>query len=254
MSATTAEAPPKEVRAAEPRRNALAEWAGVGILYVFAITLLGQMFIIPTVSMEDTLLRGDHLLVDKLSYAPPGILSKFLLPYRDVQRGDIIVFRWPINPKETWVKRIIGVPGDRVRVVSKQVYVNGKPLAEPYKIHKTAYFDSYRDNFPGDPNVQLPEPGQRMLDQNVVNGEVVVPPGMFFVMGDNRDNSLDSRYWGFLPRANIVGQPVVIWWSYDAPTEHLNDPNIISFAHLKDLAANFFTKTRWSRTFRLVRK
>jgi signal peptidase I len=255
MSTATQEVPPQQKTPSREarRRNGVAEWVLVLVPYLFLITLIGQMFVIPTVSMENTLLQGDHLLVDKLAYAPPGALSRHLLPYSDVRRGDIVVFRWPINPRETWVKRVIGVPGDRVRLANKQVYLNGQPLAEPYKVHKTAYYDAYRDNFPSEPNVPLAEAGQRMLEQNVVKGEVVVPVGMYFVMGDNRDNSLDSRYWGFVPRDNIIGKPVLIWWSYDAPTERLNDPNIISFAHLKDLATNFFRKTRWWRTFRLVR-
>ncbi len=253
MSSTVAAPPEKSEASPEEQRNPIAEWAWLIVVYLFAITLVGQMFIIPSSSMENTLLQGDHLLVDKLAYGPPGRLSRYLLPYHGVERGDIVIFRWPIDPNQNWVKRVIGVPGDRLRIVNKQVILNGKPLAEPYKVHKTAYFDSYRDNFPGEPNAPVSPPALRMLEQNVVNGEVVVPSGMYFVMGDNRDNSLDSRYWGFLPRANIIGAPVFIWWSYDAPTEHLNDPNILSWAHVKDLALHFFTKTRWSRTFKLVR-
>lgn len=239
--------------AAETSRPAIAEWALTIILLLFATTTLIQSFVIPTVSMEDTLLRGDHLLVDKMSYAPAGMLSKYVLPYRKVRRGDIIVFRWPGDIRLNYVKRVIGVPGDRLRIVNKQLYLNGKALQEPYTYHKSSYFDSYRDNFPGEPNVRLAEPALAMLEHNVVDGELVVPPDNYFAMGDNRDNSLDSRYWGFVPRANIIGKPLVIFWSYDAPTERLADPNIISLAHLKDLAANFFTKTRWSRTFRLIR-
>lgn len=240
-------------REGEPRRNSVAEWAATVILLLFAISLLVQSFVIPTVSMEDTLLRGDHLFVDKLAYAPAGALSKHLLPYSEVHRGDIIVFRWPIDIRQNYVKRVIGTPGDRIRIVNKQVYLNGKKLNEPYTFFKTTYFDSYRDNFPSDPNVRLFEPALRMLEQNVTNGEVTVPPDMYFAMGDNRDNSLDSRYWGFVPRANIIGKPLLIWWSYDAPTEQLANPNIIGFAHLADLATNFFSKTRWNRTGRLIR-
>jgi signal peptidase I len=236
-----------------PRRPAIAEWAITVVLLLFATTLLIQSYVIPTVSMEDTLLRGDHLLVDKLSYAPDGALSRYLLPYRDVERGDIIVFRWPIDLRQNYVKRVVGVPGDRLRIVNKQVYLNGLPMQEHYAVHKTPYFDSYRDNFPGEPNVRLEEPGLEMLEQNVSNGEVVVPPDHYFVMGDNRDNSLDSRYWGFVPKANIIGKPLIIFWSYDAPTERLADPNIINPDHIADLARNFFSKTRWNRTFRIVR-
>ncbi len=235
-----------------PARHWIAETVPTVITLLFVITILTQFFVIPTVSMEDTLLRGDHLIVDKLSYAPPGLISKHLLPYGDVRRGDIIVFRWPIDIRENYVKRVIGIPGDRIRIVNKQVYLNGKPLDEKYKFHKTAYLDSYRDNFPSEPNVTLPEPGMRMLERNVFKGEVVVPEREYFVMGDNRDNSLDSRYWGFVPRANIIGKPVLIWWSYDAPTDRLSDRNVINLPHLMDVATHFVRKTRWRRTFQLV--
>ncbi|MGE5567945.1 MAG: signal peptidase I [Rhodospirillales bacterium] len=247
------EAVEPHVAADKPRRTALAEWAITIILLLFATTTLVQSYVIPTVSMEDTLLRGDHLLVDKLSYAPGGGLSSYILPYQQVERGDIIVFRWPIDVRQNYVKRVVGVPGDRLRIVNKQLYLNGTPLVEPYAIHKTPYFDSYRDNFPGEPNVRLEEPGLAMLEENVVNGELVVPPDHYFVMGDNRDNSLDSRYWGFVPRQNIIGKPLMIYWSYDAPTERLADPNIVNLEHLADLAKNFFTKTRWERTFKIIR-
>lgn len=236
----------------DPPRGALAEWTVTIILLLFGMTTLVQAFVIPTGSMEDTLLIGDHLLVDKLAYAPAGPISRHLLPYKDVKRGDIIVFRFPVDIRQTFVKRVIGVPGDRIRIENKQVFLNGKPLNEPYKYHKTPYIDSYRDNFPGEPNVALSESGQQMLEQQVRNGEVVVPPGSYFAMGDNRDSSLDSRYWGFVPRENIIGKPLIIYWSYDAPTSALSHP-LISVDHLLDLAQNFFTKTRWRRTFHLIR-
>ncbi len=249
-------APEKAATKAAPRaeRGALAEWVVTAILLLFAITTLVQSFVIPTISMEDTLLRGDHLLVDKLSYAPAGRLDRWLLPYSDVKRGDIIVFRWPINIAENYVKRVIGIPGDRIRIVNKQVYLNGRPLREPYKFNKTPYLDSYRDNFPGQPNVALADPAYAMLRNDVdqKTGELVVPAGYYFAMGDNRDHSLDSRYWGLVPRANIIGKPVLIFWSYDAPTEQLADPNIINIDHLVDLATHFFSKTRWQRTLKLV--
>jgi len=249
----TAPAPASEKKTAvgERPRGAIAEWTITILLLLFGTTTLVQAFVIPTGSMEDTLLIGDHLLVDKLAYAPSGPISKHLLPYSDVKRGDIIVFRYPIDINQTFVKRGIGVPGDRIRLENKQVYLNGKKLVEPYKYHKTEYIDSYRDNFPGEPNVGIFPPAQVMLEQNVVKGEVVVPPDNFFAMGDNRDSSLDSRYWGFVPRKNIIGKPLIIYWSYDAPTERLASPTI-GFDHMMDLAQNFFTKTRWSRTFKLI--
>jgi signal peptidase I len=235
----------------EVPRGVIAEWTVTIILLLFGTTTLVQAFVIPTGSMEDTLLVGDHLLVDKLAYAPAGAVTKHMLPYEDVHRGDIIVFRYPINIKDTFVKRVMGVPGDHIKLVNKKVYLNGHLLNEPYVVHKTEYIDSYRDNFPGDPNVPLYPPAQRMLQENVQNGEVVVPEGHYFAMGDNRDSSLDSRYWGFVPRENIIGKPLIIYWSYDAPTEQLASPSI-GLDHIFDVATHFFTKTRWSRTLNLI--
>ncbi|HUO27657.1 MAG TPA: signal peptidase I [Bryobacteraceae bacterium] len=235
----------------DPPRGFIAEWAVTIILLLFGTTTLVQAFVIPTGSMEDTLLIGDHLLVDKLAYAPSGPISKHILPYEAVHRGDIIVFRYPVDIHQTFVKRCMGVPGDHIKLVNKEVYLNGKKLVEPYVVHKTDYIESYRDNFPSEPNVHLYDQGQDMLEHHVVNGEVVVPPGDYFAMGDNRDSSLDSRYWGFVPRENIIGKPLIIYWSYDAPTEALSNPTI-GVDHLVDLMEHFFTKTRWSRTFRLI--
>ena len=237
---------------ADPPRGTIAEWTVTILLLLFGTTTLVQAFVIPTGSMEDTLLIGDHLLVDKLAYAPPGPMSKYVLPYSDVKRGDIIVFRYPIDIRQTFVKRVIGVPGDRIKVAKKVLVINGRERQEPYKFHKTEYFDSYRDNFPSEPNVHLYEPAQKMLLNNVVDGEVVVPPGRYFAMGDNRDSSLDSRYWGFVPRENIIGKPLIIYWSYDAPTDRLASQDI-GLDHMLDLAQHFFTKTRWKRTFNLIR-
>ena len=241
-----------EKKKKEPPRGTIAEWTVTILLLLFGTTTLVQAFVIPTGSMEDTLLIGDHLLVDKMAYAPSGPISKHLLPYSDVKRGDIIVFRYPVDISQTFVKRAIGIPGDHLRIENKQVYLNGKKLNEPYKYHKTDYIDSYRDNFPSEPNTRVDERAQNMLTQHVVNGEVVVPPHSYFAMGDNRDSSLDSRYWGFVPRENIIGKPLIIYWSYDAPTEALASPTI-GLDHLLDIAEHFFVKTRWRRTFKLIR-
>ena len=235
----------------EPQRGFIAEWTVTIILLLFGTTSLVQAFVIPTGSMEDTLLIGDHLLVDKLAFAPAGPISKHILPYGDVRRGDIIVFRYPVDIQQTFVKRAIGTPGDHIRLVNKQLILNGKPVFEPYVYHKTEYIDSYRDNFPSDPNVHVADSALEMLQNHVQNGDVVVPPGFVFAMGDNRDSSLDSRYWGFVPRDNIIGKPLVVYWSYDATTEALASPGI-GLGHILDLVEHFPTKTRWRRTFRLI--
>ena len=243
--------PPTPPSVHYPQRGFIAEWTVTVILLLFGTTSLVQAFVIPTGSMEDSLLIGDHLLVDKLAYSPPGPVSSHLLPYRDVHRGDIIVFRYPVDIHQTFVKRAIGVPGDHIRLVEKKLILNGHPVNEPYAYHKTGYIDSYRDNFPSDPNVHVSESALDMLSNHVVNGEVIVPPGYVFAMGDNRDSSLDSRYWGFVPRENIIGKPVIIYWSYDAPTEALADPTM-SLDHILDLLTHFGSKTRWVRTFQLI--
>lgn len=234
-----------------PHRGVIAEWTVTIILLLFGTTTLVQAFVIPTGSMEDSLLIGDHLLVDKLAYSPHGSIDEYLLPYQDVQRGDIIVFRYPMDLSQTFVKRVVGLPGDRLRLVDKKLILNGQTADEPYVIHRTAYIDQYRDNFPGQPNTPIPERALEMLRQNVVRNEIVVPPNNYFAMGDNRDQSLDSRYWGFVPRENIIGKPLLIYWSYDAPTERLQDTGI-SLTHLTDILLNFFGKTRWRRTFNLI--
>lgn len=249
---TQAEAESKSVKGPEPPRGFIAEWTVTIILLLFGTTTLVQAFVIPTGSMEDTLLVGDHLLVDKLAFAPAGSATASLLPYEDVHRGDIIVFRYPIDIKQTFVKRVMGVAGDRLHMENKKVFLNGHLLNEPYVVHKLDYMDSYRDNFPSaEPNTPLYDPAKVMLEKDVKNGEVVVPPGYFFAMGDNRDQSLDSRYWGFVPRENIIGKPLIIYWSYDASTEELSNP-AVSISHLFDIVTHFVTKTRWRRELRLI--
>jgi len=245
--------PPKR----EQSRNSIAEWAVTILLLLFGTTTLVQAFVIPTGSMEDTLLIGDHLLVDKLAYAPAGSITQYLLPYEQPKHGDIIVFRYPADITQTFVKRVIGVPGDHLKMVNRIVYRNGIRLNEPYVYHKFPY-DPARDNFPGDPTpfaeglqAQLQ---REMLEHHVINGEVVVPPNTFFAMGDNRDNSLDSRYWGFVPRDNILGKPLIIYWSYRASTDDLAGSTVNSLLnHFVDLGEHFFTRTRWDRTLHVIR-
>jgi signal peptidase I len=253
-SSTPATSPAKSAAKPEPPRGTIAEWTITILLLLFGTTTLVQAFVIPTGSMEDTLLIGDHLLVDKLAYAPSGSISKYILPYENPRDGDIIVFRYPVDISQTFVKRVVGVPGDHIKIINQQVYRNEKRLTEPYVVHKSPYGDSFRDNFPNsEANFSLLDPGRDMLNNNVVNGEVVVPPDSFFAMGDNRDNSLDSRYWGFVPRGNIIGKPLIIYWSYNASTESLASSSVNNLAsHFLDLAQHFFTKTRWDRTFRLI--
>ena len=242
---------PSEAARPEPQRGFLAEWTVTAILLLFGTTTLVQAFVIPTGSMENTLLVGDHLLVDKLAYAPSGAVAQHLLPYDALKRGDIIVFRYPVDIKQTFVKRLIGLPGDHIRLVNKRLFLNGKPAEEPYAYHGTDYIDSFRDNFPSTPYPGAMPSGQDMVAHHVENGEVVVPPDSYFALGDNRDFSLDSRYWGFVPRPNIIGKPLLIYWSYNAPTAELTDPSI-GWRHLGDMVLHFPAKTRWNRTFRLI--
>lgn len=254
-----AEAPaPSAKQTREPARNGVAEWAVTLLLLLFGTTTLVQAFVIPTGSMEDTLLIGDHLLVDKLAYAPSGPVSKYLLPYQEPKHGDIIVFRYPVDISQTFVKRVIGVPGDRLKMINRIVYRNGVRLNEPYVYHKLAY-EPARDNFPGETGLYFEQPLQAqlqrdMLENHVKEGEIIVPPNSYFAMGDNRDNSLDSRYWGFVPRDNIIGKPLLIYWSYRASTEDLAGSSVNSLvSHFIDLGQHFFTRTRWSRTLNLIR-
>jgi signal peptidase I len=151
----------------------------------------------------------------------------------------------------------MGMPGDRIHILNKVLYVNGKPLQEPYAQHIFPDLEPYRDTFPVAPEEARPYiernvPPDRALEMlsHIQNGELVVPEGQYFAMGDNRDNSLDSRYWGFVPRDYIVGKPLFIFWSYDAPTEQLVGD---SSSHYIDLLQNFFFKTRWNRTLKLIR-
>jgi len=233
-------------------RGFIAEWTVTIVLLLFGTTTLVQAFVIPSASMEDSLLIGDHVLVDKLTYSPGGAVSRHLLPYREVRRGDIIVFRYPLNISQDYVKRAIGVPGDHIRFENQELILNGHKVKEPYTLHSAPYPDQYRDNFPAaPPNMPLRPRAAEMLAEHVVNGELVVPEGFVYAMGDNRDDSDDSRYWGLVPRENIVGTPLIIYWSYDAPTADLSNGNI-GFDHILDVVTHFFTKTRWTRTFKLL--
>jgi signal peptidase I len=230
------------------RRHPITDWTVQILILLFAFSSVGWTYVVPTGSMENTVLIGDHLIVDRLVYAEPGPVSRYLLPYSGVQRGDIIVFAYPLDPKQAYVKRAIGLPGDRIRIVDKVVYVNGRPLEEPYKRVLPFSRSAFADHFPARLDVQLYPRGQEMLARHVRDGELVVPDGHYFALGDNRDNSDDSRFWGLVPRENLIGRPVLVFWSYEATTEQLNNRS-----HWLDAALHFFTKTRWSRSMRVVR-
>jgi len=226
------------------------------VLALFVVTFLAQAFQIPSESMEKTLLIGDYLLVDKLQFADPGPWSK-VLPYAAVDRGDIIVFRYPVNPEQHFVKRVVGIPGDRVRLVNKRVRVNGVLLREKYAVYNRHDYDAYRDEFPGrglaSSNVESAWWSQ--MRGLIQGGELVVPPGQYFVLGDNRDRSLDSRYWGFVPRENIIGRPLIIYWSVALPATRPAPVPSRDGGRLTDLAhsaAQFFANIRWDRFLQLV--
>jgi len=226
------------------------------ILALFGTTFIVQAFKIPTPSMEDNLLVGDHLLVNKFAFGAMGSFVDKLLPFKAIRRGDVIVFKYPRDLSKHYVKRVIGLPGDRVKMVDKQIFVNGQPLEEHYTVYRRRpgeYLNAFQQQFP-------PIAGKRNggIDDdwyvNYVQGdEIVVPAGHYFAMGDNRDNSSDSRYWGFVPRQNIVGKALIIYWSYETPPEEQYGIDPGNAAQVKDLATNFFGKTRWSRTFKVIR-
>jgi signal peptidase I len=234
------------------------------ILAIFGTTFVLQAFKIPTGSMENTLLIGDHLLVNKFIFAPQGGVAAHLLPYRDLRRGDVVVFKFTpadeqTEPGEHFVKRVMGLPGDHIRIFHRQVFVNGMPRDEPYVRHDPAYAEELRpgDDFPPPEGEYLPtstSPWEAELASVVKNGELIVPPGNYFVMGDNREQSWDSRFWGFVSRSVIIGRPVLIYWSFEtARDEYLHNSPSDRLSQVVDLIIHFPIKTRWRRTFNFVR-
>jgi signal peptidase I len=208
------------------RRSMAWPWI-TGSVFTCGFFLLFGLFQTPTGSMENTLLIGDRIVVWKTHSKVPA-------------RGDIVVHVYPANRKETFIKRVVALPGDRVRIVNKQLFINGSAVSEPYVEHKTSYVDSYRDNFPSEANLQLYPPAREMLANNVVNGEVVVPPHRYFVLGDNRDSSLDSRYWGFIEQSDIIGTPGFIYYSV-VPENPAGAQGYLPIVHV-----------RWARLFKTV--
>ncbi len=226
---------------------------GTVVIAIFVITFIVQAFQIPSESMENTLLVGDYLLVNKLCYGGPGP-GDHLLPYQKIARGDIIVFHYPVDPQQHFVKRVIGIPGDHLRLVNKKVFVNGKPLDEPYVRYLEPPNNLFRDNFPRTDIAALRLEGDWWLEMKklVVDGQLIIPEGHYFVLGDNRDNSDDSRYWGFVPRVNIIGRPLVIYWSVRDWDQHPSATVTGRLQHVAYAISHIFEITRWNRTLRLV--
>ena len=228
------------------------------ILALFGTTFVVQAFKIPSQSMEPTLLVGDHLLVNKFIFGGRDTWYERLLPYRSIRRGDIIVFKFPFQDHPHYVKRVIGVPGDRIKIVDQQVYRNGQRLTEPYAYHDSAApYDPFLYNFPPAGKDELissmqPEWADQIF-KYIQNGEIIVPPGNYFAMGDNRDHSWDSRYWGFVSRDAIMGGPVVIYWSVKSSEEDYTERSFGSgLVGILRTLIEIPTQTRWNRMLRTV--
>jgi signal peptidase I len=227
------------------------------VVALFLNAFVLQPYVIPSESMEHTLLVGDFVLVNKQAYAPSGLLDRRLLPRRDVERGDVVVFHHPRHPY--MVKRVIGLPGDRLRIVDERVFVNGTALNEPFAAFEPVSHNLDPDNFPAaeysNPNV---EPEWWMQMQSLVRaGELTVPAGDFFVLGDNRNYSDDSRYWGFVARSQIVARPLVIYFSLFHPSATDVQPAARQAAddrlgHDGELLAKLQSYARWKRIFQVI--
>jgi signal peptidase I len=209
------------------------------ILALFVRTWVVQAFKIPTGSMENNLLIGDHLLVDKFVFGPTATsLERAVLPVRQIRRGDIVVFKYPDDPERDFIKRVIGLPGETVELRNKKVYIDGRPLDEPY-VHFLEPASDYGEITSSD------------VRENY--HPVRVPEDQYFVMGDNRDNSQDSRYWGFLPRSYIKGKALMIYWSYESGREDYADEGVgQSLTRMFSVVTHFFTRTRWDRLFHQI--
>jgi signal peptidase I len=233
----------------------IASMAAVLVVGLFIITFCMQAFEIPSSSMENTLLIGDHVFVDRDTMGPKTNWMP-LIPYHQIRRHDIVVFLSPSEPGLYVVKRIVGIPGDRIHLQDGVLYVNGVRQDEPYVLHNGSY-NPYRDNFPNVPAVDDPNitPEWHLTMRNYIQGnDVVVPPNSYFGMGDNRDVSLDSRYWGFIPRQNVIGRPMFIYWSFEEPSgEYLRTSISDRLGYSLHIIVHFFDQTRWRRMMHMVR-
>jgi len=231
---------------------------------LFVMTFVFQNFVIPSGSMEKTLLIGDHVLVDRTTFAPPTKWAPFVR-YREPRRGDVIVFLKP-NPETpdlVLVKRLIGVPGDKIHLVNGVVYLNGVAQKETYAAmphpggDADDAFNPARDDFPaqGAPYGST-EVWAQDLGSHVVDGDLVVPEGKVFAMGDNREHSLDGRFWGFVPRENILGRPLFNYWSFETTADEMDASQASFGARVGSFfttALHIFDKTRWKRTGHLIK-
>ena len=232
------------------------------LLALFGTSFVVQAFKIPSASMEGSLLIGDHLLVNKFIFGGSGAWYEKVLPYRPLERGDIIVFKYPYADHQHFVKRVIGLPGDRLKMVDQQMFVNGKPLNEPYVVHdhdQLANYDPFNTSFPPrrdqmiSSQVITESSWKETLRSYVQGDEIVVPPGKLFAMGDNRDHSSDSRYWGFVDRSAIMGRPFLIYWSVDATSNDYTQTTFIQrLVGVFDTLAHLPSRTRWSRMLHTV--
>ncbi|MGA7243859.1 MAG: signal peptidase I [Terracidiphilus sp.] len=262
------ESAPEQKPHEETPFEAAASICSVLVVGLFILTFLAQNFVIPSGSMEQTLLVGDHLVVDRVTLAPPTKWMP-LVHYREPKHGDIVVFIKPgtidADGKPTilyLVKRLVGLPGDRIHLHNGVVYINGEVQPQPHAEPTTAEnFSQFLDEFPsvppvgnGDPNTGTPDSWANEFPSHVVDGDLVVPAGKFFMMGDNRHDSLDSRFWGFVPRENIVGRPLFNYWSFETPEHQFDETGIgNTIGWMGHVALHFFTDTRWKRTLHLVR-
>jgi signal peptidase I len=234
----------------------ISGFASVFVAGLFIITFVVQHFEIPSGSMEKTLLVGDHVFVDRLTPTGRHGFPGFLIPYRELRRGDTAVFVSPAEPGLYLVKRIVGAPGDRIHLHNGNLYVNGVRQLEPYTQH-SGIPDEYRDEFPsrsGFGDFQVTREWAMEMPRHTEGGDLVIPPGHYFAMGDNRDHSLDSRYWGLVPAENIMGRPLFIAWSLDQDeSAFAPKPMVERVTSFLNTAVHFFGITRWNRVLRLVR-